>query len=112
MVWENGTDFFLPPALEIFEIQSPMFMANREGGKARVYCREKDTIGCCLLEGVWGHFSLLKCPSPIISRSFISGCTIVCAILVPRPEIKPAPSAVKAWSPNHWTAREFPRNHL
>lgn len=28
-----------------------------------------------------------------------------CGILVPRPEIKPAPSAVKARSPNHWTAR-------
>ena len=38
MVWENGTDFFLPPVLEIFEIQSPMFMANREGGKAGGLC--------------------------------------------------------------------------
>ena len=25
-----------------------------------------------------------------------------------RAEIEPSPSAVKAWSPNHWTAREFP----
>ena len=29
-------------------------------------------------------------------------------ILVPRPGIEPAPSAVKARSPNHRTAREFP----
>ena len=29
-------------------------------------------------------------------------------ILVPRPGIKLGPSAVKVWSPNHWTAREFP----
>ena len=29
-------------------------------------------------------------------------------ILVPGPGIEPAPSAVKAQSPNHWTAREFP----
>ena len=29
-------------------------------------------------------------------------------ILVPRPGIEPTPSAVKALSPNHWTAREFP----
>ena len=29
--------------------------------------------------------------------------------LVPLPGIEPGPSAVKAWSPNHWTAREFPR---
>ena len=32
-----------------------------------------------------------------------------CRILVPQPGIKPAPLAVKAWHPNHWTAKEFPR---
>ena len=32
---------------------------------------------------------------------------IACGILVPGPGIEPMPSAVKAWSPNHWTAREF-----
>ena len=31
-----------------------------------------------------------------------------CGILVPRPGIEPRPSAVKAHSINHWTAREFP----
>ena len=31
-----------------------------------------------------------------------------CGILLPRPGIEPQPSAVKAWSPNHWTTREFP----
>ena len=30
-----------------------------------------------------------------------------CGILVPRPGVEPRPSAVKAQSPNHWTAREF-----
>ena len=30
-------------------------------------------------------------------------------MLVPQPDIKPVPLAVKAWSPNHWTASEFPR---
>ena len=25
-----------------------------------------------------------------------------------QPGIKPVPSAVEAWSPNHWTTREFP----
>ena len=29
-------------------------------------------------------------------------------ILVPRPGIEPRSPAVKARSPNHWTAREFP----
>ena len=28
-------------------------------------------------------------------------------ILVPQPGIEPTPLAVKEWSPNHWTAREF-----
>ena len=31
-----------------------------------------------------------------------------CGILVPQPGIEPRPSAVKARSPNRWTAREFP----
>ena len=28
--------------------------------------------------------------------------------LVPQPRNEPKPSAVKAWSPNHWTTKEFP----
>ena len=35
-------------------------------------------------------------------------CHVACGILVPRPVIEPGPSAVKAWGPNLWTAREFP----
>ena len=31
-----------------------------------------------------------------------------CRILVHWPGIEPGPSAVNSWSPNHWTAREFP----
>ena len=34
--------------------------------------------------------------------------TAACGILVPQPGIKPVPSAVSAWSPNHWTTREVP----
>ena len=34
---------------------------------------------------------------------------MACGILVPRPGTEPGPSSVKAWSPNQWTAREFPR---
>ena len=30
-----------------------------------------------------------------------------CVILVPRSGIEPGPGAVKALSPNRWTAREF-----
>ena len=31
-----------------------------------------------------------------------------CRILVPHPGIKPKPSVVKLWSPNHQTSRKFP----
>ena len=33
---------------------------------------------------------------------------VACGILVPQPGIEPGPLAERAWSPNHWTAREFP----
>ena len=33
---------------------------------------------------------------------------MACRTLVPQPGIEPAPSAVKAQSPNHWTTKEFP----
>ena len=33
---------------------------------------------------------------------------VACEILVPHPGIEPGPTAVKARSPNHWTARGFP----
>ena len=32
-----------------------------------------------------------------------------CGISVTRPGIEPGSSAVKVWSPNHWTTGEFPR---
>ena len=28
---------------------------------------------------------------------------------IPHPWIEPMPSAMNAWNPNHWTAREFPK---
>ena len=37
---------------------------------------------------------------------------MACGILVPRPRIKPLPSAVEAWSPNHQITRELPQNIL
>ena len=38
---------------------------------------------------------------------------MACQILVLWPGIEPVSSAVKAWSPKHWTTKEFPRDvHL
>ena len=33
-------------------------------------------------------------------------------VLVPQPEIEPGPLAMRVWSPNHWTAKEFPGINL
>ena len=33
---------------------------------------------------------------------------VACGILVQQPGIEPGPLAVRALSPDHWTAREFP----
>ena len=35
-----------------------------------------------------------------------------CGILVPQPGIEPVFPAVQVWSPNHWTAREFPEIYI
>ena len=34
-------------------------------------------------------------------------CCMACGILVPQPGIQCRPLAMRAWNPNHWTAREF-----
>ena len=39
-------------------------------------------------------------------------CCTACGILVPQPGIEPWPSAVRAQSSNHWTAREFPKGYF
>ena len=39
-------------------------------------------------------------------------CLAACGILVPWPGIIPAPPAVEARSPNHWTTREVPTSTL
>ena len=36
-------------------------------------------------------------------------CHVACGILVPQLGIELGSSAVRAWSPNHWTARELPQ---
>ena len=67
-------------------------------------------VALCLWFGVWQWTS----PSPRdgvarvpFTTFFLPRCT-ACGILVPRPGIEPGPLAVRAWSPNHWTARVFP----
>ena len=60
------------------------------------------------------HFAPLLCSS-IIMMLNLCACILLSlsfwprtTILDPSPGMKPVPSAVKAWSPKHWTFREFP----
>ena len=78
--------------------------------------------GCCLLSGLSCQECLPGIPAPGLfsSRwarlrgatgaytfSLFGPCHVAYGILVPRPGIEPRPLAVKALSPNHWTAREL-----
>ena len=45
----------------------------------------------------------------MLEGGFLSGSVVLlCRISVPQPGTEPAPSAVKAWSVNPWTAKKFP----
>ena len=52
---------------------------------------------------------ILKKKKDYLFIGFVSAVQprMACGILVPRPGIDPAHSAVEAWSLNHWTAREL-----
>ena len=52
-------------------------------------------------------YELKKKYTPLPFFFFWLSCA-ACGILVPHLGVKPGPPAVKAPSPNHWTAREFP----
>ena len=66
----------------------------------------------------WGALPLPVggCPIPVnfcpnmIFFSFFR--PVAFRILVPQPGTKLAPFAVEAWSPNHWTNREFPSPNI
>ena len=64
-------------------------------GRQRIHCR----------------FLVLICFSVFLFLflffSFWPYC-MACGIFVPQPGIESVPPAVEAWSPNHWTTREFP----
>ena len=52
---------------------------------------------------------LLRVRAFIYLLIYLFSCCTACGILVPWPGIEPGAPAVKVPSPNHWTAREFPR---
>ena len=52
------------------------------------------------------HLYLSVCLSVYLSIYLL--LLMACRMLVPLPGVEPGPLAVKVWSPNHWTTREFP----
>ena len=58
------------------------------------------------------YWSGVPLPSPNLNKRLLKKnlpCHVDCGILVLQPGIKPWPLAVRAWSPDHWAAREFPK---
>ena len=61
-----------------------------------------------LMANTW--YFILICVCFLWSWAFFLAIPKSCGILVPWPGIKPMPLAVKTWSPNQKTAREFPEH--
>ena len=87
------------PVLAQFRIKFPLSFTlwTQEGSRAL-------SLAGCRANGAGGLSSLNFF---FFSLYFWLRC-MASGILVPRPGIKPTPSAVKVWSPNHWTTRESP----
>ena len=51
-----------------------------------------------------------ECEKKSIFLFFFCTCSMACGILVSDQGFESGPSGVKAQSPNHWTARKFPKN--
>ena len=64
------------------------------------------SLSCSFVPATSGSLRVFFYPPPFFF--LIWPLCVACRILVPPPGIEPAPSEVKAPSPNHWTTREFP----
>ena len=78
-------------------------------GGAQALCVQASVVvalglSCSLACGLFPDQGLNLCPLNWQADSYPS-----CGILVPWPGIKPRPSTVRAWSPNHWTTRKSPK---
>ena len=65
---------------------------------------------CPILWNCYSHSTpVVLCTDAFLFFSFF-GRAAACGIFVPRPGFEPVPSAVRARSPNHLTAREVPHS--
>ena len=62
----------------------------------------------CFLSHITGFLSNVYAFFSFLFFFLFWPCQMACGILVLRPGIDTPPAAVKAWSLNHWTAREVP----
>ena len=75
----------------ILDLYSPM----KEGMKKKIRPKELYMANSWAVKNIYVYIFLIR-----------MHC-VDCGILVPWPGIELSPLAVKAWSPNHWTVREF-----
>ena len=90
----NGTEFLLRVMKMVWKYIAVMVAQPHENIK------NNETV----------HFKRIKfMVHELYLNFFFFGCTVwLAGILVPPPGIEPGATAVKAPSPNHWIAREFP----
>ena len=75
-------------------------------------CKQRFGTEACLNGLSDPSWAALFTHSPLHFFFFFCGLGVVCGFFVPQLWIESGPSAVKVWSPNHWTAREFPPLHF
>ena len=74
----------------------------------RYICRRPGHAGC--RDEANGKKPLVFLHKPVCV--YLRPHNVVCGISVSWPGLKPGPLAVKAWSPDYWTAREFPNLYI
>ena len=87
---------------------------RRESAVSEIY--SLTSVGMMVLPIARGQMPVLKCQNGhgysngqlSLTVIIIRPCHMACRNLFPWPGIEPVPSAMEAWSLNHWTAGELP----
>ena len=76
----------------------------------QIFCSLSNAVCLCFPMIRWRLYGFVKNTTGVMLCPFLFFFFFFhasCRILVSRPTLKPVPSALGAWSPVHWTAREF-----
>ena len=95
------------------EVGAGRRLPSQKGASEAPFLRERANVGLAEKPGDQSLPALVWALSRPLLLSFILffnflAMHVAFRILIPRPRIKPAPPALEARSPNHWTAREAP----